>query len=1019
MSVPFLAALGLALVPSFPGDPAEDYEYIARLAEKGMHSQVVREGERFLDEHPREPQVARVRYHIGGARFELGAGESREAKAHTQKAREQYARLAEDARFEFATEAALRTGQCDLRLENAKRAIPFFERVLESDAEYLHLAAGQLLGDALFAEGEFKAARKRYARVVATKGEENAELVLDAAHGLAWCEYRLGNYESCARTVDATLRKFRDDPLADELRFLRAESLFESGAPREALNAYEEVGRGAFREAAVRGAAFACASLDDHEGAVQRFRQLLKEAPDTRYREEALLHLGIHLLEAGRAAEAREALESARANPEVLYWTSRASLELGDSERALGSLERAVRGLDRNDPSAAELRERCLLAQAEILTQLGREDEAARIYESAGSDYALHAAAIAKLNKGEAEEALRLAESVAGREGPYAIPAQLVVGEAHFALGQLQPAQAAFTRVLQSDGEKDDRSRAASRVAWCQYLGGDPQAAAASFRRVKDEFPEAKETEEASFMEGRSWEDAGDLPASAKAYRHYLERYPDGSRREESELRLSELEPSEAGTARLQRLAKSAQDPQVRLDANRRLAETYASLQDYASAADCYAVVLEAGPDARARYGLAYCEYSQGESQAALRTLEPLFDARAGDETHHIAALELGIWAACDVGELERARRLADALVKTDAEDGRRWRSVRVLIDRLRDAGQLDEALTICDRLLRESKDKEVVLEMCTERGHLSLEKGDVEQAARVLETALQHAPDHAGLCELAFFVGEAYLKSGEGARARELLATAAGSSEPSVRARSLYLLGFTELQAGEPAKALAPLRKLVQEHRDSELFVESLYLLGEALYREGQDEDAIAVLTTSRREVPKHATASKVLFRLGLAQARSEEFRGANETLTELATRFPDFEGLAEAELARGRSLSALRKSRSAKQAYERVLELDKGVLSARARLGLGALCEADGKTDDALSHYLKVSVLYSQEEEVGEALFRAGNLLEANGDREQARQQYRELVKEYPKHPRRASAEQRLKQLEQESSE
>ena len=91
--------------------------------------------------------------------------------------------------------------------------------------------------------------------------------------------------------------------------------------------------------------------------------------------------------------------------------------------------------------------------------------------------------------------------------------------------------------------------------------------------------------------------------------------------------------------------------------------------------------------------------------------------------------------------DLERARRLCDRLSKRSTDDARRWRSVRVLMERLREAGRLDEALQVCDGLLREAKDKAVVLEMCTERGHLSLEKGDVEGAERVLKTALQHAP--------------------------------------------------------------------------------------------------------------------------------------------------------------------------------------------------------------------------------------------------------------------------------------
>ena len=89
-----------------------------------------------------------------------------------------------------------------------------------------------------------------------------------------------------------------------------------------------------------------------------------------------------------------------------------------------------------------------------------------------------------------------------------------------------------------------------------------------------------------------------------------------------------------------------------------------------------------------------------------------------------------------------------------------------------------------------------------------------------------------------------------------------------------------------------------------------------------------------------------------------------------------PEFENAVEAELWRGRALAARKKTRGARQAFERVIALDRGVLAARARLGLGHMSRDEGDLDEALSQYLKVAFLYAHEAEVSEALYHAGHV-------------------------------------------
>jgi TolA-binding protein len=267
-------------------------------------------------------------------------------------------------------------------------------------------------------------------------------------------------------------------------------------------------------------------------------------------------------------------------------------------------------------------------------------------------------------------------------------------------------------------------------------------------------------------------------------------------------------------------------------------------------------------------------------------------------------------------------------------------------------------------------------------------------------------------VAEASFHVGEARAARGETDAARSLFRNALVAANPR-RADVLYRLGFVELQREEYQAAAEALRALVEEHAESELVPEALFLWGEALFRLERPADAAEVLGRARGAAREPELQAKVLFRLGLALGELERWSECEAALTELAQRHGDFPNLAEAELWRGRALLAQEKGRAARGALERTIALDKGALAARARVALGKSLEAEGRSEEALSEYLKVALLYADEEALPEALFRAGGVLEALGDPAKARQQYEELVEKHPRAAQVAEALARIRAL------
>jgi len=999
----------LLLSPALRTDEADErYQFIAGLYDKGLFDVAAREGEKFLVEFPRHPKADLARYRLASALFELDRSD--EAAPH-------FRLLAQSSAFEYASEAWLRLGQCELEAGHLTAAKEALARARASSEEYLHAPAAFLLGEAAFRAGEHEAARASYAD--ALELAPGGEYSLHAQRGLAWCEHRLGEDEAAAARAQAFLRDHGQHELASEVRFLLGEALLSAGRPREALAAWEGVKEGPFLDAALRGRGFALSALDDDEGAARAFGELLERFPGGRFEGEAALQHGAHLVRAGDAAQATEALASpaAGAGPETLFWLGQAQALGGDREGALRTYERALRARP-----AQELAARLRTARADLLFDLGRLDEAVGEYERASGDYALQAGAAAHLNAGRPAEAVRMASALLHDhpESPYRFGALLALGEGHFALEHYAQAQQAFAVVAEAEDEVPaaDRARALSRVAWCRYLQGEPREAAELFARVTERHPRAPEAPEARYMEGRARAEGGDEEAAALVFRRYLSEHARGAQREDVLLRLARIE---GGAARLETLLSESPQSELADRALSELAQVHELAGERAAAIRRYRELLERFPHSArahsARYGLAWCLQQEGEHAAATDELALLLETLESerDAELRLAALELLLWAARDAGRLDLALGTWEPFRAACRDEPRRFAAAQALARALKDADRHDQAQGLLLGLLEGARERAVAIAILVERAWIELDRAAPAEAEKQVKVALRlcaddETADDSALAEAAFFVGEAHFAAGAHQSAIGLYAAAASARRSTLVAEASYKEGFSRLVSDDAEGALSCFRRVVAEQRESDMWGESAFLLGESCFRLGRWQEAAEVLELLRAEKPRHEILPKALFRLGLALVELGEWKRAEAALTELVKKNPEFEQKAEAELGRGRALAELGDARGARSAFERVLAGDKGVLAARARLELGRLHLAAEQIDEALSEFLKVSLLFAHEAEVAEGLFYAGRCLEAQNEPELARRQYDELVSKHPKSPYADAARERL---------
>lgn len=996
----------LLLLPLFAapqGGPDEQYQFVIGLADKGLHEQVVREAEDFLTSYPDHPKAVPTRYRLAAAQFSLG---------RLDDAATNFAPLAALEGFEFRAESGLRLAQCQLANNEFEASAASLELVLTLEKEYLTKPATFLLAESYFRGSEYAKAKQRYTEVAGVE-----EYTKDSLYGMTWCSYRLKEFDEAVRIAEDFATRFAGDPLVAELMFLAGEAHLEAERPADALASYEKVKAGPFVDAAIRGAGFAAAQQSDHAAAAGYFGRIVSEFPQSRFRPEAMLQQGIHLLKADRDAEALQALvaEELNSNADALYWRAQAQQRNGLMEEAIATLESGM-GMNPSD----ELRGRMASARGDILFDLGRHDEATAAYGEAESDYSLHAAAVASLNSGDAERAVQLATQLIDGypESPYLAKAQLALGEAFLQLKNYADAAATFALTAGAEESPAHRSRALSRQAWSHYLMKELDAAGAVFATVYSELPEAEEAEEAHYMHGRCLVEQELEQDAAGVWLAYLETYPESNRKAELLLRLGRMKTGEEGMAHLEELVAAYGDSALAPRALMELADGHYKAGRLPEAEEAFTQLLTGYPESElapaAGYGLAWCLYDTERYPDAadiLRQVTAIADPEDGDILQ--SAFELRIWAEQKAENAEGAVEAFEAFQATEPEETRLFEAARAVASALRDAGETERASTLLAGVAENFGGSERAAASLLEVIYLELDQGQPEEANSALFTALELAPQDPTLAEAAFFVGEAWFKLGDAQKAVDAYVVAADNPACPLTAEAKYKLGFTLLRADQIGDAGAAFGRVVKDHEGHKLHGESTFLYGECLFRTGNYAEAATQFAALRSKQPLHAIMPKNLFRLGMAQFQLEKYADADMTLTELVTKYPDFPNVPEAELWRGRSLASLDKRRAAQQAFERVIARDKGVLSARAYLGIGKLSLDAEEVDEALSSFLKVAVLYGTEAEVSEALYYAGVCLEKQGDTDRAAQQYNEILTRYPKGLWATQAEERLKAI------
>ena len=1004
-------------------DPAEELYFSANaLYNRRLYELSAKEYRAFLKEYPRHARKARAELGLALSLYALGdyaAAEPLLAKAAKLK----------DA---MTPQVVVLQGQSLLKLNRAAEA----EKVYAAAAKTLK---DQPLADAFVGLTEARFQQEKWDEVI-----QSSDALLKAAPqspnaarvrfqgGIA--RYRLNQFAEAATALEP-LKGVKDPLLAHQAVFLLAECRRELGELDKAAEAYAAAAadrKGAFAAEAGFRLGFVRFSQKQYDEAIKYLKAYLADNPDTPLAPRASLYLGQSYLEKKAYKEAEATLKplatGATPDVEAVIWLARTysrQQRMADAATTLGKglpqaaksphlpgmlfdLGHACLALEAY-PKAAEAFGRIVtecsdweqapealylqslaqhraadyaaslaacatflskskkharlpdaaFMQAENLLLLTRDAEALKAYEAFLSDSPRHASApaatfrIAQLLHKQAqwEEALKRATPLADSkvEGALFDPLEFVIGDCYFNLSQWADAVTHLKRFTEAHAAAPERDVALLKLGLAYAHQDLAKEAMATLSALDAAYPKSPQRPIGLVELGRLQYDAKQYDAARKA---------------------------------LQAVAPIADAP--------------------------------AASRAQAEYYLGWIALAQDQDAAALTHFSTLIQKHAESPLVADALLQLGrlqLKAAAYPAAATTLDRLVKEFPVYDKADHARY-SLGVAMARQEqwaEAGAHFAALLksyaaseLCDRALYEGA-------WCAK--HQAKPEVAMEQYAELLK----RFPKSELAPRAAFELAELEFEAAQYAAAIQRLEKLMPSiTDKELKEQSLYRLGWCHFSKGDMAPAAAAFEALLREFPRTRFLAHAAFQAGEArmqLKEHGAARDLFEKAGTQPQEKEVHELA---LLRLGETRALTEQWPQSEAAYQALLQSYGQGQWVRRGQLGLGWARENQKKYPQAIEAYTKVVNgTQRDETAARCQFQIGECYFALNKFDEAIQALVKVSVAYGYPAWSSKAMLEIGRVLERQAKPDHAREQYEEVVKEYPETDAAGVARERLQAL------
>lgn len=1026
-----------APAPAAAPDPALDRYYSGNaLYNKKLYALAVKEYEAFLKAYPTHPKADMARF--GMALSYFGAGKYAEAEPIL-------AELGRTGKAGDAGQMALMRGQCLMRLDRIPEAEKAFASVASGSETKLQPAAFSAMAEVAFLQGKWPETIRWADKRLALSGDD-ASWSARAAYQAAYANRQLRQHDAAVQRLNALLPKLKDDKgLAGQAAFLLGECCREIGRHEDAVAAYTAALANA-QDAAAVDIQFRIGLTQLDMGkpapAVESFKKALTMTPAADLKDKISLYLGRALLENGDPAAARNALQPlTQLNPrsavsaEASLWMARAMIRQNQVKPASDFLAQAI-PQHQGQPLLADLyfeagnlhleaaryadasscfgaimkqfpawpqtndlwrlqsvclhhqkqydasaklcddflarfpadprKDEVLFVKAENLFLLNRFDQAAPLYRTLAAapvatpstTAALFRVTLIQYKTSAWAQAIESGSQLLAQQpkGDLFAPLPFLVGDAAFRLEQWERAITNLTLFVRQSttGKEENLDTAMAELGVSCLKSGRTNEALDHLAAIPTRFPQSRHAPLALSEVGRLRYERNELGPARQALELLLKDFRDAPQRADAEYYLGWIARAEKKN-----------------DEAARRFETV--MKNYPTNA--------LAPDAALQSGLLLLANEKYPEAAAA------FDQLLQSFPRHPHA---------DLALYSRGIALARA---------KQWDAAAAVLKQYRDKYPKAEN---GDRALYE-------LAWCAKGMNRPAEAGKHYKA---LIEAYPHSDlavrSRTEMAELSFDAKEFDKTIAELARTLE------GLTDPKLREEIMYRLGSAHFNKGAWADAADVLGKFRSEFVKSPLLASACFQAGEARLRLSDAAGALphfAAAVAASQGVPDAPQAAdpkvheSALLRLGETQGLLADWDASANSCAQFLRLYPKSAYVRLVQFNQGWALENLKRYEDAIKPFRAVVDArERDALSARCQFHIGECLYGLRKYDDALVELVRVQANYNHEEWTVKSLLEMGRVLEAKGDKAKAQDQFKELIKRFPKNDAARTAKERL---------
>ncbi len=250
-----------------------------------------------------------------------------------------------------------------------------------------------------------------------------------------------------------------------------------------------------------------------------------------------------------------------------------------------------------------------------------------------------------------------------------------------------------------------------------------------------------------------------------------------------------------------------------------------------------------------------------------------------------------------------------------------------------------------------------------------------------------------------------------------QLKDTLANLKDESVRENTSYRLGTAYFNNGDYDESAAVFESFVDEFKKSPKLATAYFQAGESRMKtreiiKAREHFKAATKTKIQPEIQESA-----LMRLGETQGLTEQWKESAETYSRFLQAYPESQWAMRARFGMAWALQKQKEYKRAGVEYGKIVAAKKkDEWSAQAQFQLGECYFEMKQYDKAVQEFVRVGVNYKFNKWTASAILEMGRALETRGEKDRAREQYRELIKKYPDQAAAQVGKERLDALRRE---